>query len=77
MVILNYVHRLYIYIETYDLATMVILNKLAIHRNDIHLQKLCNNVDELLEFCNIKLYLHKGQYNQTNLLKRPVVLINL
>jgi sulfopyruvate decarboxylase TPP-binding subunit len=70
------IDNIYIF-ETYDLATMVILSKLVIHRNDIHVQKLCNNVDELLESCNIKSYLHKGQDNKTNLLKRPCVLINL
>jgi hypothetical protein len=56
---------------------MVILSKLVIHRNDIHVQKLCTNVNELLKSCNIKSYLHKGQDNQTNLSKRLVVLINL
>jgi hypothetical protein len=33
-----------------------------LYRNDILVQKLCNNVDELLKSCNIKSYLHiKGQ----------------
>jgi hypothetical protein len=48
------------------------------YRNDIHVQKMCNDVDELLRSCNIKSYLDiKGQYYQINLLKRPLVLRNL
>jgi hypothetical protein len=56
---------------------MLISSKLEIHRNEIHVQKMCNNVDELLESCNIKSYLHKGQNNPTNFFKRPFVFINL
>jgi len=67
-----------LYFETYDSINMVILSKLEIQRNDINVQKLCTNVNELLESCNIKSHFHiKGQYHQTNMLKRPVVLINL
>jgi hypothetical protein len=53
------------YFETYE-AIMVILSKLEIHRNDIHVQKLCNNVNELLESCN-ESYLHKQQDNQAKI----------
>jgi len=50
----------------------------VLYRNDIHVQKMCNDVDELLGSCNIKSYLDiKGQDYQINLLKRPLVLRNL
>jgi hypothetical protein len=45
---------------------MEIFSKLEIHKNDIHVQNLCNNVN-ILESCNIKSYLHKGQDNHHKL----------
>jgi hypothetical protein len=54
---------------------MVLFNKLEIHRNDIHVQNLCNNVDELLESCNIKSYLYKGQDNLTNFMGHNLAII--
>jgi hypothetical protein len=46
---------------------MVLFNKLEIHKNDIHVHNLWFNVDELLESCNIKSYLYKGQDNHHKL----------